>query len=434
MSSTPGQIGRARTTYHSGFGPWGGRANYGGVGNPLATRTGRHRTAPTFMFGGLTGKPMRRLKTTKGLTQWHLENGVVKTKVKCYDTCKHFALHYQHPDAETAGGVDTIANKTPFNRINVDGWVAENKADECPTEPKFTVTGLVNNGYINSKSVTYSINKNLASGTIVYNDGGTAQTYHLSSTDCESGSHTIDTGFSLVNDTIYTIIFNGVDLQGNHAPEVKITDVTYDNARPLFTTTLVDDTHTNNNSVTCTINEKLRSGTIEYLATAGTDTVTRHIYTLKPSECAETAQQTIDTGLSLVDGSTYTVTFNGVDLAGNNSYVLIKTGIFYDTVAPVIDTLELIDNNTGNPTITFNSDSAGTIQFVAALPGGLVAKNSANEPIDHTTTTSVQSGSNTIIFSGTPHTYSTGSSIKFKVIDAAGNESAHTPIQEFTIS
>ena len=72
MSSTPGQIGRARTGYHSGFGPWGGRANYGGVGNPLATRTGRHRTAPTFMFGGNNGKPMRRLKTTKGLTQRHM--------------------------------------------------------------------------------------------------------------------------------------------------------------------------------------------------------------------------------------------------------------------------------------------------------------------------------------------------------------------------
>lgn len=112
----------ARTGYHSGFGPWGGRANYGGVGNPLATRTGRHRTAPTFMFGGDEGAPMKRLKTTKGLTQWYLKKGVVKTREKCYDTSKHFALHHQHPDAETAGGVDTMANKTPFNRINVDNW------------------------------------------------------------------------------------------------------------------------------------------------------------------------------------------------------------------------------------------------------------------------------------------------------------------------
>ena len=120
----------ARTGYHQGFGPWGGRANCGGVGRPLATIAGRNRTAPTFMFGGLSGKPMKRLKRTNALTQWHLVKGVVKTKEKCYDTCKHFALHYQHPDAETAGGVDTMANKTPFNRINVDNWVTKHPTEK----------------------------------------------------------------------------------------------------------------------------------------------------------------------------------------------------------------------------------------------------------------------------------------------------------------
>lgn len=124
-----------RTGYHPGFGPWGGRANYGGVGNPLATRTGRHRTPPTFMFGGQNGDPMKRLKTTKGLTQWHLENGVVKTKVKCYDKNNHYALHYQHPDAETAGGVDTMANKVPFNRANVNNWATDEQTNECDGTP-----------------------------------------------------------------------------------------------------------------------------------------------------------------------------------------------------------------------------------------------------------------------------------------------------------
>ena len=116
----------ARTGYHSGFGPWGGRANYGGVGRPLATIAGRNRTPPTFMFGSKQGqgKPIQRLKPCKGLTEWHLKKGVVKTKPKKYNKNNHYALHYQHQDAETAGGVDTIANKVPFNRASLHSFIA----------------------------------------------------------------------------------------------------------------------------------------------------------------------------------------------------------------------------------------------------------------------------------------------------------------------
>ena len=117
----------ARTGYHQGFGPWGGRANCGGVGRPLATIAGRNRTAPTFMFGSNNshnGKPIKRLKKCDHLTEWYLVKGVVKTRAKAYNKCKHYALHYQHPDAETAGCVNTMANKVPFNRASIKSFIA----------------------------------------------------------------------------------------------------------------------------------------------------------------------------------------------------------------------------------------------------------------------------------------------------------------------
>lgn len=119
---------KARTGYHPGFGPWGGRVQ-GMIGMRQRQRLNaknKGRTTPTFMFGGGvggSGKPMERLIPTRGITEWFYKNGVVKTRPKCKGT--KFALWHQHQDAETAGGINTIANKVPFNRASVKGFTTK---------------------------------------------------------------------------------------------------------------------------------------------------------------------------------------------------------------------------------------------------------------------------------------------------------------------
>ena len=122
---------KARTGYHPGFGAWGGRVQ-GMIGMRQRQRLNaknKGRTVPTFMFAGQGGKPIKRFMGTNAVVEWYLENGVVKTRPKCKN--KKFALWYQHQDAETAGGVDTIANKTPFNRVSVKDKISKSKATEC---------------------------------------------------------------------------------------------------------------------------------------------------------------------------------------------------------------------------------------------------------------------------------------------------------------
>jgi len=86
---------------------------------------------------------------------------------------------------------------------------------------------------ITTTQVGYSLGEAAHSASITFtNTGGTTdpdspRSYAISGANLDGGNHTVTTGFALVHGALYTVSLAAVDLAGNPATTVSVTNVTY---------------------------------------------------------------------------------------------------------------------------------------------------------------------------------------------------------------
>lgn len=225
-----------------------------------------------------------------------------------------------------------------------------------------TISSPASNSRVNTSKVSYTLSEAISAGEIVFtrtsgsSDGLSPHRYALGVSDRTAGSHTVNTGMTLVDGAIYTVGFENVaDKAGNPTANISKTNVTYD-----YTAVAITNTSPTANSIITstdigyTLSEAAASGKITFTRTDGkSDPNSPHIYTLVGEELYAGAH-TVTTGLPLVDGTFYTVSFDATDYAGNPSTTISNAMVYYDTAAP-----------TGS--ISINSGAASTSTTTVTL-------------------------------------------------------------------
>lgn len=216
-------------------------------------------------------------------------------------------------------------------------------ADTSP--PVFTLTSPASDSYRNTAIVGYTLSEAAASGTVTFTQtGGTSdpdspQVYTMVSDDMTAGSHSVNTGKTLVNGAVYTIRFNATDIAGNAATPVESTNVTYDTVAATVTLSApAGGSRVNNTLVSYSLSKAIQSGQFIFTQTGGaTDSNSPHTYVLSGIDLNSGSHTGVATDFTLVDGAVYTVSMeNVVDLMGNASTPAPNTNITFDSTAVAI--------------------------------------------------------------------------------------------------
>ncbi len=235
-----------------------------------------------------------------------------------------------------------------------------------------TLTSPPSSSSTNTATAGYTLSKDIASGNIVYTqtggagDGASPHLYALSGPDLTNGSHTVITGFSLVDGTVYTVsIENVVDLEGNISAIVSNTSITFDTTAVAFTNTSPAASSTIHNAiVSYTLSEQAAAGTVIFTQTSGTsDPGSPHIFNLTGTNLNAGDHLAVDTGQILLDGAIYTVSFDATDMAGNHATTVSNAGVMAvlsELVSASADTNGSI-SPTGSVVVNYGADQVFTI-------------------------------------------------------------------------
>ena len=287
------------------------------------------------------------------------------------------------------------------------------------TTPIFTNLSPGTNTYINNTNIGYTLSESFASGTVTFTStGGTTDSSSphiqvLSGSELNAGTRNIGVltdAPTLVNGTVYSIAFNGIDLAENSASQVSVTNITYDTTAPTASITSHISTYTNdttpnftfttNETGTLTTNISQGFSSNSTISSTGSHTITFN--TLPEAEYS---------------GKTITLT----DAAGNTTTMNLNT-FTVDTTAPVLSSVSSIGTTTDTtPNLTFSTTEIGTLT------------TSISQGFSSGSTVSITSiGSNTITFATLSNATYSGKTIT--LTDGVGNVSNTLTIPTFIIA
>ena len=235
--------------------------------------------------------------------------------------------------------------------------------------PQITNVAPATGSFVNSSTVSYTLNKLMASGSVVYTrTSGTAdpQSPHsyimVLPDDLSVGSHVVIDPVALVDGDVYSIAFSATD-GVTSAPTVTVTNVTYDRAAAGITiTSPTPGGRVNTPTVSYLLSEATTSGQIVI-----DDGNAPFVYVLSGSELTAGAH-TVTTPAVLVSGMTYTFSMtNVIDLAGNATPPVIVPNVTFDIMAVVIsNTAPVTKGIITAPTVTYQLSeqaASGTVTF-----------------------------------------------------------------------
>lgn len=222
---------------------------------------------------------------------------------------------------------------------NVAATVSNKGITYDSTRASISVNNPASNSIVNDNIVSYNLSENIASGEIIYKwtggtpDGLSPHSYPLSLGDRTAGSHSVNTGFTLINGAVYSIeIRNVTDVAGNVTSGTSNTNITYDSSSLAITnispeeSAIITDT-----TIRYNLNKAAISAKITFTRTGGEpDSSSPHVYTLAASDLYP-GDHAIDTKFQLVDGAFYTVSFEAKDLTGKPATTFSKAMVFYDS-------------------------------------------------------------------------------------------------------
>ncbi|MED3562227.1 fibronectin type III domain-containing protein [Bacillus xiapuensis] len=285
----------------------------------------------------------------------------------------------------------TIKAKDGFNNIASGASISVKTAD-VDTTPPSDVTGLAaGTPTVNSIPVgwTLSSSSDVANYEIAYSsNGGSTWTIASSLINNNSTSYTI-TG--LVSGTTYTIRVVAIDTSGNRSTGVTITKATASSASYTVSATPSSGTYNATQNVTLSV---VPSGaTIYYTTNGSTPTTSSSVYNSPIAVSTNT-----------------TIKFFAQDGSGNATSVQTATYTI-DTVAPVVTISPVAGTYNATQSVTITSNE-GTIYYT----------------VDGTTPTV----SSTVY--STPISVSATQTIKYLVVDAAGNQTTGSAVYTIDVT
>lgn len=207
------------------------------------------------------------------------------------------------------------------------------------TGASVSINSPASNSIVNNTSVTYALSENISTGAIVYTrTGGSPDSlsphkYLLLNGDRTAGSHTVNTGTTLVEGAVYSVGFENVtDAAGNMTANIANINVTFESgALVISNTSPASGAIITTADINYTLSEAASSGKVTFTWTGGSyDANSPHIYNLFSAELYP-GTHAVTSNLLLVDGAFYTVSFDATDMAGNPATTVSNAMVFYDS-------------------------------------------------------------------------------------------------------
>ncbi|MFQ6616890.1 MAG: Ig-like domain-containing protein [Fidelibacterota bacterium] len=198
------------------------------------------------------------------------------------------------------------------------------------TPPVLAVTVPGNSTHVNHVRLTYELSEPLADGQVTWapKDGGPPQVSTMTETERQGGIHeeiVLENSPELVDGKAYDIVFEGTDSANNQASPVTITGVTYDITAPKLKVELnspIPRTFKKDTPVSITSSEVMSEIVFTWVSESGvSDPGSPHRLSV-PEEFLEEGTHdgiTLPGIEDLQEGTSYTLTVSGKDLAGNES-------------------------------------------------------------------------------------------------------------------
>lgn len=298
-----------------------------------------------------------------------------------------------------------------------------------------TLLNPVSGSRTNNVSVDYSLNEAISFGQIVYfwtggtADAGSPHSYDLSGAQLTAGDHiAVNTGLTLVDGAIYSVsVTNVLDLAWNDADTVENTNVIFDSTAVAITNaTPAAGSAIRTAVVNYTLSEEAATGGITFTRTGGAlDPASPQSFSLAGGNLSAGVHTGVETGLTLVDGAIYTVSFNATDIAGNPSTTISNALVIFDTTAPDDGILTAIPASTSqiNLSWTVALDSGSGLATTGSYK--IVRTDGTTAPADCTTGTPVYFGNDTS-YNDIGLTEITNYAYRLCASDASGNVSSGT--------
>ena len=257
----------------------------------------------------------------------------------------------------TISGTDLAGNKG--NDVFVENILFDT------TPPEFVDVEPVDDTFIQEAFINYTLTEDLKEGKIYFeNVGGSTdpKTTHMITLAGSKKNKGVQGGklpksfVRLVNGSIYNIKFEGSDAAGNSAPEIIVENIVFDNEKPtLKIIQPTDNAFINSQGITISISENLNEGKLVLTSVAGVkdENSPHELVLIEELRKIGTIDNKIFEEFKWVDGSTYNLSFDGVDFAGNIADQILIKNITYDITDPIIS----IDNINNNSYINTNTIS-----------------------------------------------------------------------------
>ncbi|MBF0431516.1 MAG: hypothetical protein HQK83_09570 [Fibrobacteria bacterium] len=263
---------------------------------------------------------------------------------------------------------------------------------------------LPEQGLAGSVKLTFTQTGGLADGNsphvVTLGSNGESATQHqmtLNGADLSDNSDvssvSTDGNDALVDSAIYSVKIEYQDSLGNPVASATNTSLLFDSRVPVFTSTAPDsNTYQNTTQISYTLSEDLSVGSVTWIRTGGAaDGSSPHVQSLTGTELDSGVHTdiTLSNPPTLVSGAIYSISYNGVDIAGNAAVQVTRSNITCDNTSPALlsatkenDTQiklnfnETIRTNGGNPTDINVKDSHNNQYTVQAQVDGTVGDSS----------------------------------------------------------
>jgi len=201
--------------------------------------------------------------------------------------------------------------------------------------------------FINEPRISYNLSETLSEGRIIWvreegnDDADSPHIIYLGNAELTEGEHQeiLTTQIPVLKDgTIYSISLTGEDFGGNQGDSISVSGILYDINPPISTIESPgQNVSINSVQVSYSISEGLGEGNATWMRINGNaDPTSPHVIPLSGEELSEGDHQDLIlvNQTELVDGTIYSFTLSGHDLAGNEMEEITINGIYYDNTPP----------------------------------------------------------------------------------------------------
>ncbi|MEE8335937.1 MAG: Ig-like domain-containing protein, partial [Candidatus Neomarinimicrobiota bacterium] len=215
--------------------------------------------------------------------------------------------------------------------------------------PQISIVNPLSGQHLIKSDITYTTAEILLEADVVWiKSNSLTESYKINEKDLTKGTHILTEYWEEpIEGEPFSIYIKGRDRAGNTANSDTIENLVFDSTKPELAILFpLNESAVNHSLLNLKISEDLSSGSVIWEVAEGTDPEAPYKIVLAQKEllAGESSELTLSEIPALKNGVIYNLTFEGIDLAGNEAVPVTNINILYDISPPAFTELIPEDN------------------------------------------------------------------------------------------